>query len=191
MIDTPRIYEYNFHHPQKNFSGGKKRPSPETVFAEKFARSYSERFLHIHSGTCKDNTLFIREVPVSGNGIADLVVFSWDRSLARQASTSLNLEELDPTVRAFELKLSNWRKGIMQAHRYKYFSHASILVLPKNRVQSVQSELDLFRKLGVGLWGFALETGSITCFYTPRPRQQHIPKQVQKAIRLAAQTVCS
>jgi len=191
MIDTPRIYECHSHNPQKNLSGEKRMQNPEAIFAEKFARSYSDRFLHIHSGTRKDNTLFIREVPVSGNGIADLVVFSWDRSLARQASTSLNLEELDPTVRAFELKLSNWRKGIMQAHRYKYFSHASILVLPKNRVKSVQSELDLFRKLGVGLWGFAPETGSITCFYTPRPRQQHIPKHTQKAIRLAAQTVCS
>lgn len=110
MIDTSRIYECHFHNPQKNFSGDQKRSNPEAVFAEKFARSYSDRFLHIHSGTCKDNTLFIREVPVSGNGIADLVVFSWARSLGRQASTSLNLEELDPTVRAFELKLSNWRR---------------------------------------------------------------------------------
>lgn len=191
MLDTSRIYEYHFHNPQKNFSGGDRRPNPEAVFAEQFARSYCDRFLQIHSGTCKDKTLFMREVPVYGNGIADLLVFSWSHTLTQKVSTSLDLEQLDPTVRAFEFKLSNWRRGMMQAHRYKYFSHASILVLPKNKIKSVKPELDLFRKLGVGLWGFTPKTGSITCFYTPRPKQQQIVKHAQKAIHLATQTVCS
>jgi hypothetical protein len=128
---------------------------------------------------------------VYGNGIADLLVFSWSDTLAQQESTSLDLEQLDPTVRAFEFKLSDWRRGMMQAHRYKYFSHASILVLPKNKMKSVKPQLDLFRKLRVGLWGFLPETGSITCFYTPRPKQQQITKHAQKAVRLASQAVCS
>ncbi len=133
----------------------------------------------------------MREVPVYGNGIADLLVFSWSNTLTSLESTPLDLEQLDPTVRAFEFKLSDWRRGMMQAHRYKYFSHASILVLPKNKIKSVRPELNLFRKLRVGLWGFLPETGSITCFYTPRPKQQQIPKYAQKAVRLAAQAVCS
>ena len=191
MLDTSRIYENHFHNPQKNFSGGNRGSNPEAVFAEQFARSYCDRFLQIHSGTCKDNTLFMRELPVYGNGIADLIVFSWSYTLTHKVSTSLDLEQLDPTVRAFEFKLSNWRRGMMQAHRYKYFSHASILVLPKNKIKSVKPELDLFRKLGVGLWGFTPETGSISCFYTPRPKQQQIAKHAQKAIRLATQIVCS
>jgi hypothetical protein len=161
------------------------------VFAEQFARSYCERFAQIHSGTCKNKPLFIREVPVSGNGIADLLVFSWSHTPTPQESTCLDLEQLDPTIRAFEFKLSNWRKGLMQAHRYKYFSHASILVLPRNKIKSVKQELNIFQKLRVGLWGFLPETGSITCFYTPRPKQQQIAKHAQKAIHLAAQAVCS
>ncbi|MBL7181312.1 MAG: hypothetical protein ISS65_14070 [Desulfobacterales bacterium] len=191
MLNTSQIYEYPFRNPQKNFSGGNKRPNPEAMFAEQFARSYRDRFSQIHSGTCKDRTLFVREVPVSGNGIADLLVFSWSNTLTPQESISLDLEQLDPTVRAFEFKLSDWRKGMMQAHRYKYFSNASILVLPRNKMKSVKPELDLFRKLRVGLWGFLPETGSITCFYTPRPKQQQITKHAQKAIRLASQAVCS
>lgn len=191
MLNTSQIYECSFHNPQKNFSGGNTRPNPEAMFAEQFARSYSDRFSQIHSGTCKDRTLFIREVPVSGNGIADLLVLSWSNILAPQESTSLDLEQLDPTIRAFEFKLSDWRRGMMQAHRYKYFSHASILVLPRNKMKSVKPELNLFRKLRVGLWGFLPETGSITCFYTPRPKQQQIAKHAQKAIHLATQAVFS
>jgi hypothetical protein len=191
MLNTSQIYEYSFHNPQKNFSGGNIRPNPEAVFAEQFAQSYCDRFAQILSGTCKDKTLFIREVPVSGNGIADLLVFSWSDILTPQEPTPLDFEQLDPTIRAFEFKLSNWRKGLMQAHRYKYFPHASILVLPRNKMKSVKPELNLFRKLRVGLWGFLPETGSITCFYTPRPRQQQITKLVKKAIHLAAQAVFS
>jgi len=191
MINSSQIYEYPFHNPQKNFSGGDIKPNPEAVFAEQFARSYCDRFSKIHSGTCKDRTLFVREVPVYGNGIADLLVFSWSNTLTQQESASLDLEQLDPTVRAFEFKLSDWRRGMMQAHRYKYFSHASILVLPKNKMKSVKPQLNLFRKLRVGLWGFLPETGTIACFYTPRPKQQQIAKHAQKAIRLAAQAVCS
>lgn len=191
MLNSSQIYEYPFHNPQKNFSGGNTRPNPEAVFAKQFARSYCDRFSKIHSGTCKDRTLFVREVPVYGNGIADLLVFSWSNTLTQQESASLDLEQLDPTVRAFEFKLSDWRRGMMQAHRYKYFSHASILVLPKNKMKSVKPQLNLFRKLRVGLWGFLPETGAIACFYTPRPKQQQIAKHAQKAIRLAAQAVRS
>jgi len=191
MLDTSNIYEYSFHNPQRNFSRGDNRQNLEAEFAERFARAYCNKFLQIHSGTSKKKTLFVREVPVSGNGIADLLVFSWSQTLTQQESTSLDLEELAPTVRAFEFKLSDWRRGMMQAHRYKYFSNASILVLPRHKMKSVESQLNLFRKLRVGLWGFAPETGSITCFYTPRPKQQQIAKYAKKAIRLAAQAVGS
>jgi len=79
----------------------------------------------------------------------------------------------------------------MQAHRYKYFSHASILVLPKHKLKIAAPQIDLFRTLRVGLWGFETEADSIACIYTPRPKQQQIPKYRQKAIELAAQAVCS
>jgi hypothetical protein len=75
----------------------------------------------------------------------------------------------------------------MQAHRYKYVSHASILVLPSQKIKLAEQRIDLFRKLRIGLWGFSPETGSIGCFYTPRPIKQQIAKNGQKTIHLAAQ----
>ena len=130
-------------------------------------------------------------MPISGNGIADLLVLSWSANPALQEPEHLDFEQLNPTLRAFEFKLSNWRSGLMQAHRYKYFSHASILVVPKHRLKSIKPKLAMFQTLRVGLWGFSQETKSITRLYTPRPKQQQIAKYSQKAIQLAKQAFYS
>ncbi len=191
MVDTLGIFEHHSHNPQHNLSASGTKQSPEATFAEQFALAYRDKFTRIHSGTSKWKTLFVREVPVFGNGIPDLLALSWSDGQSMQVSTRLDFEKLDPTVRAFEFKLSDWRKGLMQAHRYKYFSHASILVLPSHKMKTVESQIDIFRKLRVGLWGFSLKTGTITCSYTPRPIKQHIAKYGQRAIRLAAQAVHS
>lgn len=191
MFDTSDIFECSFHNPQNNFSGRRAQNSPEAEFAIQFARSYREKFSLIHSGTAKRETLFVREVPVSGNGIADLLVFSWSYNQTTQTCTPHELERLNPTIRAFEFKLKDWRSGMMQAHRYKYFSHASILVIPKNKLKCVEPQLDVLRTLRIGLWGFTPETRSITCLYTPRPKNQQILKYKQKVIELASQVACS
>lgn len=191
MLNALGIYECQSHNPQRNLPASEPKQNPEAEFAERFARVYQERFIRIHSGTSKRRTLFVREVPVSGNGIADLLVFSWSEMPAIEESAFPDLEELDPTIRAFEFKISDWRKGLMQAHRYKYFSHASILVLPSHKAKTVESQLDIFRKLQIGLWGFSPDAGTIICLYTPRPIQKQITRHTQKAIRLAAQVVGS
>ena len=191
MADTMGIYQHHSYSPQQNLSAKEAKQNPEAMFAEQFALAYKDKFTKIHSGTSKWRTLFVREVPVFGNGIPDLLAFSWFDDQSVNISTCLDLEKLNPTVRAFEFKLSDWRKGLMQAHRYKYFSHASTLVLPCHKMRSVASQIEIFRKLRVGLWWFSTKNGTITCSYTPRPIRQQIPKYGQRAIRLAAQAVCS
>jgi hypothetical protein len=191
MLDTFGIYQHHSYNPQQNLCARVTKKNPEAKFAEQFALAYQDRFRKIHSGTSKWKTLFVREVPVFGNGIPDLLALSWSYDRGVQLSACLDFEKLDPTVRAFEFKLSNWRRGLMQAHRYKSFSHVSILVLPNHKMKSVKPQIGIFRKLRVGLWGFTSETGAITCFYTPRPTKQQIAKYGQRVLRLAAQSVCS
>lgn len=186
MVDNLGIFDHPSHNPQTNFSSIDPRKTPEAKFAEQFAMAYRDRFKKIHYGTNKCRTLFVREVPVFGNGIPDLLVLSWSNNQTENVFSFLELEKLTPTVRAFEFKLSDWRKGLMQAHRYKYVSHASILVLPSQKIKLAEQRIDLFRKLRIGLWGFTPETGSIGCLYTPRPIKQQIAKNGQKAIQLAA-----
>jgi len=191
MFDTLGIYQHHSYNPQQNFSARVTRQNPESKFAQQFTLAYSDRFRKIHTRTSKWKTLFVREAPVFGNGIPDLLVLSWYPEQAVELSTFSDLEKLDPTVRAFEFKISNWRKGLMQAHRYKFISNVSILVLPNKKLKSVEPQIDIFRKLRVGLWGFSPETGVIVCFYTPRPIKQQIAKHREKVIRVAAQTVFS
>ena len=166
--------------------------SREAVIAKNFVRQARK----IYKGFSDNRPLFTslvicREAPISGNGIADLLVFNWFSQENQPLSKFNDFLDLNPTIRAFEFKLKNWRSGIMQAHRYKYFSNSSILVVPKGKLKSIDSDLDIFRTLRVGLWAFNPETGGITIRYTPRPKKQHIPKYGQKALNLASVAFCS
>lgn len=186
MPDTVVIH-HQFHHPVLNLTRGKDRQNPEDDFAGRFVRSYSQRFNSIHSQLQDQKTLFVREFPVSGNGIADLVVLNWNENNHSPENGIVKPKKSDPIFRAFEFKLSNWKKGLMQAHRYTFFSNASILVIPNNKMKTVCKKIDLFRTLRVGLWGFNLSTETITRIYTPRPKKQHVPKYREKALQLIEQ----
>jgi len=78
---------------------------------------------------------------------------------------------LQPTVRAFEVKLSDWRRGLMQAHRYSFFSDAAILVIPDSKLPLAKKSLPTFRSLNVGLWGYNEISKAITKVLTPRPKR--------------------
>lgn len=187
MLDTGTIHTCDFFHPAQNLQvSGKRRREPEAEFADLFAHAYLERFVRVHPGTTRKQTLFVREVPVHGNGIADLLVLSWDGDRACGA-VPLDLAQADPTMRAFEVKLSDWRGGLMQAHRYRYFSNAAILVVPRSKLKTVEPHLSLFRTLRVGLWGFENATAAITNVYTPRPKRQYVTKYGARALATAVE----
>ncbi|MBI2193588.1 MAG: hypothetical protein HYU36_16555 [Planctomycetes bacterium] len=187
MLDTATIHTYDFRHPKENLRGSnRQRGSPEAEFVDRFARAYLKRFGQVHSRTTKRATLFVREVPVHGNGIADLLALSWDRRQTH-GKKATDLAQLKPTVRAFEAKLSDWSGGLMQAHRYRYFAHVAILVVPKSKLKNVESHLDLFQTLRVGLWGFDRETETITSIYTPRPKSPGVRKYGDLALAAAGQ----
>jgi len=188
-MSTSEIYEYPAHKPENNFPGRETQKNPEAVFAEQFAISYQRRFIEIHSRTRKKQTLFIREVPVSGNGIPDLLVFSWTHVPEQDATSPLVLKNISPTLRAFEIKISNWRKGLMQAHRYHYFSHASFLVLPWNKQKLIELHLNIFQTLRIGIWLFDPKSDRIINIFTPRPRKPKSIKYAEKAIDLTEKAI--
>jgi len=183
------IHTCNGHHPQNNLKSRRRRQgSPEAGFGDLFAQCYENRFERTHPGTTKSRTLFIREVPVQGNGIADLMVLCWRAARKRIPS---DLKRLNPTIRVFEFKMSDWRSGLMQAHRYKYFSHVAVLVLPKSKLKLAENHLDRFRRLRVGLWGFDPATESIHTVYTPRPKEQHSARRRDEALEAALRAIHS
>lgn len=54
---------------------------------------------------------------------------------------------------AFEMKLSDWRRGLIQAFRYRAFATIAILVLDDTRTGPAIANIDRFKRANVGLVG--------------------------------------
>lgn len=165
---APKI---RIHHPERNLPGRiLRRATTEDRLTLRFARAYMNQAQLLHYGTGKNRVICARQIAVNGFGIADLVAISYrSEGAGSDISWIENATLHKPTIRAFEIKVSDWRKGMLQAYRYKYYANTSILVLPFNRCSAAIPFLDTFRKIRVGLWGFNDKTGRIHNYYTPRP----------------------
>ena len=190
MIESSQIGTCNLARPRLNFGPRWTASNAEEDFARSFAVGYDSRYSSIHSGSAKMCRVLAHEIPVNGFGIADLVTVSWDTSAECPRSLPATLEELQsqPTVRAFEVKLYDWRRGLMQAHRYRFFADVAILVLPTAKLPAV-SNLDTFKSIRVGLWGYDKATRRITKIFTPRPKRPARSNHREKAIARVLATI--
>jgi len=161
---------HRFFHPQRNLPSLSYSKSTENYFTLAFTRAYFSNFLKIHNKSKKNLFSFLREVPVNGFGIADLICIAWERKYNRRKFESAEdfISVAKPTIRAFETKLSDWKKAITQANRYRYYSNISTVVLPLDNCSAALKYLVSFKKIKVGLWGFDIKTNRIVCYYTPR-----------------------
>lgn len=58
---------------------------------------------------------------------------------------------LDLEICAFEFKLSNWRRALYQAKRYKTFSHRVFVVMPSDSIKPAMKSAEFFRRSNIGL----------------------------------------
>jgi len=185
------IPKVRFHEPELNLPGRLSGLlNEEEWFTIQFARSYIERQLAVHQKSRKDNIVCVRQVSVNGFGIADLVSVSWESKLDLNHGELVSAEEFllnfKPTIRAFEVKLDNWRKGMIQAHRYRFFSNAAILVLPADKVSNALRYIETLKKIHVGLWSFNPVSKKIIAYYSPRPSSTVQTKYTVKALQKMA-----
>lgn len=167
--------------PRANFGPSWKTSNAEDQFVISFSKAYDKKYSWLHGGSEKLNRVMAREVPMNSLGIADLVTVSWDPHTSI-GNGKIGISNLNPTVRAFEFKLSDWRKGLMQAHRYRFYCDAAILVVPEFKLNVIGNYLDTFNKINVGLWGFNEIKGTISVVKTPRPRKPANLSYREKAI---------
>jgi hypothetical protein len=190
-ITPARVPKVRFREPERNLPGRSPRTATAEVrFTIQFARAYMAQHVTLHHGTEKSEIACTRQIAINGFGIADMLTVAW-RPPERGENHSSDVEFLRaqrPTIRAFEVKLNNWRKGMTQAHRYRYFANVAILVLPVESCSNARMFLGTFRKIRVGLWGFDPHTGRIVTHFTPRPCSAMEPKYQQRALKLVAKT---
>jgi hypothetical protein len=71
-----------------------------------------------------------------------------------QESTTTNIIEYSIAI---EAKVSDWKKGLMQAMRYKNFADKSYLALYESHLRVARNNLDVFKTLNIGLIGVSDE----------------------------------
>ena len=153
---TFKDYQNNYHHPVNNFNHA-------NFWGKNSEHEFGNHFVRWFGSLSDKKIVAIRELPIPGSGIADFVVVKKHNCTKTDKPRTI--------VQAFEFKIKDWRKGLMQAHRYKYFSNSSILVVPSHTIKPAQKSIDLFKQLGVGLWAFNASAGIVTKTFTPRPKK--------------------
>lgn len=188
-ITKSRIPKTSFFEPRKNLPGKASDPeNDESRFTSRFAGSYLRQFKSLHHKTTKTSIACAMEIPINGFGIADLVTVAWENNDAKASETKYSSDDFiaraRPTVRAFEFKLSNWRKALKQATRYNFFSNVATVVLPIEKCFPPLNYLETFKKLRIGLWGFDIATNRIVTYYTPKLSRPFISQYQITAVQL-------
>jgi hypothetical protein len=182
-----KIPKSNCWNPRKNLPAKISLKNKERDFTISFARAYIPKIKSLHSKTQKTAVKYAREIPINGCGIADFVAVYWNKKNGNKNSplSGIDISQIDsPVIRAFELKISDWQRAMMQAHRYRYFANSSIVVLHSDKLKNALEYLDTFKKINVGLWAFNPKSKKIITCYTPRPRNPLEPKYKPVAIEL-------
>ena len=128
-----------------------------------------------------------KEFALSGFGIADFVWVGWQNTINPDEGSALTIEKIKSLLNrhkltAFEMKLTDWRKGLAQAYRYSYFADLAVVVLPPKIAATAKADLDLFRESNVGLWSFNPASGAIRKLFTPRGSGPRSAKANAKAL---------
>jgi hypothetical protein len=162
-VTSNHLVRFRSTSPRKNLPPSISRKRAEANFLCSFERAFVD-------GHCQTKQITWRDFALQGYGIPDLITFAWSSQQNQAIVMSLDAlrQKLQrQQVTAFELKLRDWRKGIVQAYRYRYFCDSSIVVLPDDVAERASKRLELFGSLDVGLWSFDPDTHVITKYFTP------------------------
>jgi len=168
-MKTAYILDFKIRHPRRNLPAEVARKRGESNFVSAFSKAYIASIApHGIGGS---------EFALSGFGIADFVWLVWRHSTGSEDGTALSIEKIKSELAlhkltAFEMKLSDWRKGLAQAYRYSYFADLAVVVLPPH----------LAATANVGLWSFDPATGAIRKLFTPRCSGPRNPGAKDKAL---------
>jgi len=75
---------------------------------------------------------------------------------------------------AIEAKLTDWKHGLKQVHRYKFFADKVYLAMPRNKAHLVP--LELLKELKIGLMSIDEAKGGIEYIYKPNKDNNFILK---------------
>ncbi len=118
----------------------------------------------------KKKSLKIIEGPKGLFGIPDVVIALFDKF----ENSLVDLESF-----AFELKLKNWRRALMQAYRYKAYIQFSYVILDHKHIKPAIQNIKLFEKSNIGLLSID-ESEQIFTHFQPKSDTPYCNSLVKK-----------
>lgn len=176
---APRVIRFGGHNTRRNLPAATSAKRGEANFLGQFERAY---FSGLRSNIL-DAFARGREFTLSGYGRADVVWLAWRGKDGGEDFSALALQRR-MQLTAIEAKLKDWRKGLIQASRYRHFSNRAILVLPPSCAVRALTFLDTFKLLGVGLWEFDPPSEKIIKHSTPRVTRPLSARAHAQAIKM-------
>jgi hypothetical protein len=137
---------FSVPNPRKNLPANVRNKRTETLFQNKFLKQW----------TLQNNAFGIggSQFAVPGFGIADYVFI-----------------ETNQHITAFEFKISDWRKGLAQAARYKCYAHRSFLVVPQSIIHRIKPFFKGLSEINIGLYAFDCQTEIIKIIFQPKIKE--------------------
>lgn len=112
-----------------------------------------------HLATLYPNTTSLVE-PCGLFGVPDLIIASLGRS------------SCEVKAFAFEMKLSNWQRALVQAFRYRAFAELSFVVMDHNHIKPAVACISRFKKAHIGLLSFNIE-GELFVHHQPQENKPY------------------
>ena len=168
-MSSASIIEFGTFNPRQNLPVEVARKRGESNFVAAFQRDFiAERIGQGVGG---------RHFELAGYGIADFVWMDFGHQLLRPRGKAAA-----PVPTAFEMKLKDWRRAISQAYRYSYFADRAIVVLPHATADKAEEHLNVFQRLGIGLWSYEPKSMNIDMRFTPVATNAKNPIAREKAL---------
>ena len=164
MSSASSVIDFDTFDPRRNLPSAVGRKRGESNYAAAFARA----FVTDRAGKGVGG----RHFAVPGYGIAD---FLWVDTSDSASS---------PMLTAFEMKLKDWKKALGQAYRYSYFADHAVVVLPPGSIGRARANMNVFRKMGIGLWSFDATSETIDTIHHPRTCKPRNGNAKEKAVAL-------
>lgn len=182
--NLPKKVKFGCQDTRRNLPRSSSEKRGESNFLAKFEKAYLDAEQQKLS---RKNLASGREFALNGFGRADVLFMAWKHPTSSGDFTALSLKSL--SITAIEGKISDWRKGLMQASRYRFFANRALLVLPPEVCSVAAEYLNTFRDLNVGLWQFSPDTRVIRKLFTPRHGRPLNSKAREKALQLIAKNL--
>jgi len=153
-----------------------RRNLPRSTGCRRGEANFLGSFLRSFMTDSPDRCFFGRHFAVPECGVADCIILRFGEA---------EEEPEKGLIMAFETKLSDWRKALSQAYRYRYYADVSIVVLPADIAGPAMDKRHLFQQSGVGLWTFNPKSGAICPkIATEKPKPLNPCKREQALIRI-------